>query len=88
MTEKVKNRLEQLDDFEEVSTLEIISGLLADLKYLLKQPERHPHFGLNGISVECQPPACRQFVLHSEQGGGGGEGSLLGPVGTSLKCPG
>ena len=47
MTEKVKNRLEQLDDFEEVSTLEIISGLLADLKYLLKQPDRN----LNDIHI-------------------------------------
>ena len=26
MTEKVKNRLEQLDDFEEVTVLEIVSG--------------------------------------------------------------
>ena len=34
-----------------------------------------------GVSVDCQPLACRQFVLHSEQlrtswKGGGGWGSL------------
>ena len=32
MTEKVKNRLEQLDDFEEVTTPKIILGILKKLK--------------------------------------------------------